>query len=371
MMMAITATATPLMRKKIRTQLCLSLKTTEIVDSPDRPNIKLNVRKLYGSEDVADTFQWIVTEIKENGVKSPRTLIFCKNKDDTGQINAALFRLLGSNYYTDQTKRHPVIQIFHKDTLDSTKNAIAHDMKKEDGDIRILLATNSAGMGVNFKGFTQVINYGPPRDIDTLVQQLGRVGRLGEKSNAILVYAGKHLRKIEAPVLEYIRTDTCRRKVIKSVYMATEETSNVVFPHECCDICHMSCKCAGDSCPVNSHPACKLPEELSDESKICVRQSTENERALLHQHLEYLKLSILEQSSTDLSRLMAYDLIHGLTASSVDHIVKNCDYITCEDDLLEQYGIFSYDMACAIFKSFSEVFTDVNDVHTTPIEDSD
>jgi hypothetical protein len=35
-------------------------------------------------------------------------------------------------------------------------------MDNLDGCIRILVATNSAGMGVNYAGLYQIINYGPP-----------------------------------------------------------------------------------------------------------------------------------------------------------------------------------------------------------------
>ncbi|KAH3700274.1 hypothetical protein DPMN_075248 [Dreissena polymorpha] len=41
-------------------------------------------------------------------------------------------------------------------------------MGHDDGLIRLLVATSAAGMGVNFKGLNQVINYGVPKNMDTL-----------------------------------------------------------------------------------------------------------------------------------------------------------------------------------------------------------
>lgn len=61
-------------------------------------------------------------------------------------------------------------------------------MESEDGQIRVLISTNAAGMGVNFKGLHNVVHYGPPRDLDTLVQQMGRAGRDGEFSVEIILY---------------------------------------------------------------------------------------------------------------------------------------------------------------------------------------
>lgn len=60
-------------------------------------------------------------------------------------------------------------------------------MTKE-GKIRILICTNSAGMGVNFYGVHNVIHYGLPREMDTLVQQMGRAGRDGEPSHELIMY---------------------------------------------------------------------------------------------------------------------------------------------------------------------------------------
>ena len=123
--------------------------------------------------------------------KCPRTLIFCKGKDvsPTGLINASMLRILSPAYYLNETIS--LINIYHKDTLDTTKAAIAENMANSDGDIKIRFATDSAGMGVNFAGTSQIVYYGPPRDMDTLVQQIGRVGRTCEPSDALLLYHGK------------------------------------------------------------------------------------------------------------------------------------------------------------------------------------
>ena len=69
-------------------------------------------------------------------------------------------------------------------TLDTIKVAIRDDMGVSDGQIRILFATNAAGMGVNFEDTHQVVHFGVPTDMDTYVQQLGRVGRKQQQSRA-------------------------------------------------------------------------------------------------------------------------------------------------------------------------------------------
>ncbi|KAF9118529.1 ATP-dependent DNA helicase sgs1, partial [Linnemannia schmuckeri] len=46
-----------------------------------------------------------------------------------------------------------------------------------EGDIHILLATEAAGMGCDIPDVVQVIQYGFPRDIPSLVQRFGRAAR--------------------------------------------------------------------------------------------------------------------------------------------------------------------------------------------------
>ena len=47
------------------------------------------------------------------------------------------------------------------------------------------IATTALGMGVDIKGLHWIINYGPPSDIESYVQELGRAGRDGKQSEAL------------------------------------------------------------------------------------------------------------------------------------------------------------------------------------------
>lgn len=61
-------------------------------------------------------------------------------------------------------------------------------MNDENGNIRVLIATSAAGMGVNYKGSSNVVHYSPPKDIDSFVQQLGRAGRDGSQTFHMLLF---------------------------------------------------------------------------------------------------------------------------------------------------------------------------------------
>ena len=55
------------------------------------------------------------------------------------------------------------VDMYHSKTTDSVKESIKCNMNNTDGHNRILVATSAAGMGVNYKGVNNVINFGPSR----------------------------------------------------------------------------------------------------------------------------------------------------------------------------------------------------------------
>uniref|UniRef100_A0A1X7T1S6 DNA 3'-5' helicase n=1 Tax=Amphimedon queenslandica TaxID=400682 RepID=A0A1X7T1S6_AMPQE len=53
--------------------------------------------------------------------------------------------------------------------------------------LRIVCATIAFGMGINCPDVCKVIHYGPPDDLESCTQEIGRAGRAGLPSTAILL----------------------------------------------------------------------------------------------------------------------------------------------------------------------------------------
>lgn len=64
-----------------------------------------------------------------------------------------------------------LVQMFHSKTPEHIKENIRIDMESVDSQIRVLIRTNAAGLGVNFKGLHNVLHYRPPHDLGTRTGQ--------------------------------------------------------------------------------------------------------------------------------------------------------------------------------------------------------
>ena len=143
----------------------------EIIQNPDRVNIKLFMQKVKGSVPLCDVFYFLIHLLKEKKENCERFLIFCPSIKLCSQV-FTMFRLeLNSEI------KH--IEMYHSKTTENMKERIKHVMDDPNGITRVLIATSAAGMGVNLKGVNNVINFGPPKDMDGFVQQFGRAGRDG------------------------------------------------------------------------------------------------------------------------------------------------------------------------------------------------
>ena len=252
----ITATANKSARREMQKKFCMK-DCHEIVQNPDRENIKLFVHKFKSTVSLCDTFYFLIHLIKQEKELCERFLIFCPSIKTCSELFSALRMELG------QLIKH--VDMFHSQSPDTIKEKIKEDMRVENGNIRVLVATSAAGMGVNFKAIKYVINYGPPREMDGFVQQFGRAGRDEGVAMAILLFNGKQCRKLDEEMKIYVlNEETCRREIILSAYKSKPSPSRI--PHMCCDICAIKCACKSSDCSDVVHPffKYKIPIYSSD-----------------------------------------------------------------------------------------------------------
>ncbi|KAK3098480.1 hypothetical protein FSP39_019865 [Pinctada imbricata] len=244
----LTATANMAARTELQRKFCM-VDCLEIIQNPDRHNIKLFLQCVKCSMPLDDIFYFLIVLLREKKELSDRFLIFCP----TIRTCSKLFTMFRINFKNNM-KLIDYIEMYHSKTPDDVKEYVRDDMSKVNGKIRVLIATSAAGMGVNFKGVANTINFGCPRDMDSFVQQYGRAGRDGGNAMSILIFTKRDIRSVDDDMKLYVQNEShCRRETILSAYKCKPLTDRNV--HMCCDICAKKCQVKDcEECCVSQHP---------------------------------------------------------------------------------------------------------------------
>ncbi|HAS42967.1 MAG TPA: DNA helicase RecQ [Microscillaceae bacterium] len=225
---ALTATADKTTRNDILRQL--NLDNPEIfIASFDRKNIRLHVAP--GQDRIKKIIKYLETRPDQSGI------IYCLSRNSTEKLAAKLQNAgFSADYYhakMDSVRRAQVQQSFLRD------------------DTQIICATIAFGMGIDKPNVRFVIHYNMPKNVEGYYQEIGRAGRDGLKSDAVLFYSHadvKILREIIADIenpefkaLQYAKldrmlqladADICRRRILLNYFneSLTENCGN-------CDVC--------------------------------------------------------------------------------------------------------------------------------------
>lgn len=166
---ALTATANIEVRMDIVRSLKLS-SWSEYIYSVDRPNIKMVVDYIEDPrEKIEKLLQWV------QFLQGPGIIYFSSKKlaEETALMLKEKGHLKAMAYHggLDQESRVLIQQQFIKGQLD------------------IICATSAFGMGINKGDIRFVIHYHMPLQLESYLQEIGRAGRDGDNSIAVLLYS--------------------------------------------------------------------------------------------------------------------------------------------------------------------------------------
>ena len=164
---ALTATATPEVRRDIITQLGLR-KPVTFVAGFDRPNLRFQVKRVAGAEDKVDA---ILNLLKKG---SQRGIIYAATRKNVETVTQALmfkgYKAGGYHAGMEMEARKSVQDRFMEGTLP------------------VVVATNAFGMGIDKADLRFVIHHDIPGSLEAYYQEVGRGGRDGKPANCLLLF---------------------------------------------------------------------------------------------------------------------------------------------------------------------------------------
>lgn len=165
--LALTATATATVIADIKKYLQLQ-SPAEHINSIDRPNIAL-----------------LVEQMPNNQVKRTRLLELLMCLQSPGIV-----------YFSSRTKAEEICQFLEDHGIErvayyhaglSQEQRVLIQQQFLLGQLDVICSTSAFGMGINKPNVRYVIHYHQPTQVESYVQEIGRAGRDGEKSIAILL----------------------------------------------------------------------------------------------------------------------------------------------------------------------------------------
>src|SRR5262245_45316021 len=195
--LALTATATPAVRRDIMKQLDIE-EAEQVVSGFDRPNLYLEVREVATSAEK-------IRAIVELARWAPIGIVYAGTRKNVEEIHTNLRR---SGIET--AAYHAVLSMPERKTVQE---------RFMRSDQCVIVATNAFGMGIDRSEVRFVIHADIPDSVEAYYQEIGRAGRDGDPARCLLLfnYADKWIPEFfidsshpPADILKYVFSKLCK-----------------------------------------------------------------------------------------------------------------------------------------------------------------
>jgi ATP-dependent RNA helicase DeaD len=133
--------------------------------------------------------------------EEPRqVIVFCRTKRGTDKIHEKLSRR--------RSRTQEEVACIHGDLAQSVRDRVMRQFR--DGTVKVLVATDVVGRGIDVSSVSHIVNYDIPEFCDDYVHRVGRTGRMGREGIAFTFVApeeGPQLTRIEMRIERLLKRD--------------------------------------------------------------------------------------------------------------------------------------------------------------------
>ncbi|MCD8827415.1 DNA helicase RecQ [Staphylococcus gallinarum] len=335
---ALTATATTEVQKDIMERLNIN-KHDEVKTSTKRRNLVFQVNPTYQRQKFV--LEYVKSHANEAGI------VYCSTRKQVEELQEAL-----EDHEISST-------IYHAGLSNKDREAAQNDFVFDR--VRVVIATNAFGMGIDKSNVRFVIHYNMPGDLESYYQEAGRAGRDGLKSDCILLFSerdiGLHQYFISASKADDDYKDKMGEKLTKIIlYTKTKKCLEATLvhyfePNEKLEECEQCSNCTREN----------KTYDMTNEAKMIVSCI-----ARMKQKESYsVIIQVLRGEDTDYIRYCEYNKLstHGImkqyTTSDLSHLI---------DELRFKGYLNEHDEILTCDNSVKQLLTDEVTIFTTPFK---
>jgi ATP-dependent RNA helicase DeaD len=166
----------------------------EVMDFSPKTMAVETIEQFYFTVDQERKFDLLVHLLKRD--QPEQAIIFCRTKRGTERV----FRRL--------SKHFPAVEMMHGDMVQGARDRVMKAFRA--GQVRLLVATDVVGRGIDVSSISHIINYDIPQSSDDYVHRVGRTGRMGREGVAytfVTTEEGGELTRIEMLINRLLKRD--------------------------------------------------------------------------------------------------------------------------------------------------------------------
>ena len=197
------------------------------------------IDQFYFTVDHSRKFDLLVRLLRREDPQ--QAIVFCRTRRGTDRVERRL------------TKRIDSVACIHGDMDQSSRDRVMNLFRG--GQLRILVATDVVGRGIDVTGISHIINYDMPTFCDDYIHRVGRTGRMGREGVAfsfVTPEEGNELTRIEMRINRLLKRDE----------MVGFEASQAEKPEEDQDQDAMSTKKPAPPLPPGRRPPRRIRRAL-------------------------------------------------------------------------------------------------------------